>query len=525
MSAMDEDQQKAYDITTKAIDGLYDFGDRLIDQARLAGLTPLEKAQWLKGMGSIKGHGFDGVSLTLSDNRPATLAGIVAGKAAGWGMASLVSYAGLGALALVANPPGIAVVGITALAVGLGAWADYYIGGLTEKFVENHISDEQVEEIFSAVYTAIETENQRFWNDIGESADFFGNVGDAVAMKFEELATNIEQAIQAELQRIGGEIAQLASDSLAGAFDHGRAALAAVLSDDTPDGDDGDICDPLTVLEQLLADPATAIDRAFALFGEAGGTPSSIIGTHVASASGTFVSSQTFAVFPRDPLVIDLDGDGVELTPLAGSTTMFDTDGDGFAQRTAWVGPDDGLLVRDIDGDGRITQAAEVFGGGTGEATGFAVLAMLDGNGDGAITAADAAFASLRVWRDANGNGAADAGEMMSLDQAGITRIGVVATAVNQTVNGNRISATATVTLAGGATRTLAEAWLVSDQTTTTARPPEDSRPLYQVRVKPLATTIDIDGHPTAITPGMAVTVEIKTGRRRVIDYTCGAVL
>lgn len=51
------------------------------------------------------------------------------------------------------------------------------------------------------------------------------------------------------------------------------------------------------------------------------------------------------------------------------------------------------------------------------------------------------------------------------------------------------------------------------------------SRPLYQVRVKPLATTIDIDGHPTAITPGMAVTVEIKTGRRRVIDYLLDPVL
>ena len=56
-------------------------------------------------------------------------------------------------------------------------------------------------------------------------------------------------------------------------------------------------------------------------------------------------------------------------------------------------------------------------------------------------------------------------------------------------------------------------------------RPPEETRPLYQVRVRPLAATMAIDGHPTALTPGMAVTVEIRTGNRRVIDYLLDPVL
>jgi len=30
---------------------------------------------------------------------------------------------------------------------------------------------------------------------------------------------------------------------------------------------------------------------------------------------------------------------------------------------------------------------------------------------------------------------------------------------------------------------------------------------------------MDIEGHRQALTPGMAVTVEIKTGRRTIIDY------
>ncbi|SLN76724.1 hypothetical protein [Ruegeria meonggei] len=43
------------------------------------------------------------------------------------------------------------------------------------------------------------------------------------------------------------------------------------------------------------------------------------------------------------PLIIDLDGDGIELTPLDGSGVYFDLNVDGFAERTGWVGPDDGL--------------------------------------------------------------------------------------------------------------------------------------------------------------------------------------
>jgi len=54
---------------------------------------------------------------------------------------------------------------------------------------------------------------------------------------------------------------------------------------------------------------------------------------------------------PQDPLVIDLDGDGIELKSLQDSNVRFDLDGDGFAERTGWVGPDDGLLAVDSNGN------------------------------------------------------------------------------------------------------------------------------------------------------------------------------
>ena len=59
------------------------------------------------------------------------------------------------------------------------------------------------------------------------------------------------------------------------------------------------------------------------------------------------------------PLVIDLDGDGVEIKPLDRSTTTFDIDSDGYKERTAWVGADDGMLVIDLNGDSQITSRIE----------------------------------------------------------------------------------------------------------------------------------------------------------------------
>ncbi len=60
-------------------------------------------------------------------------------------------------------------------------------------------------------------------------------------------------------------------------------------------------------------------------------------------------------------LVIDLDGDGVETTTME-KGTHFDHDGNGFAERSGWIGKDDGLLVRDINGNGQIDNGTELFG-------------------------------------------------------------------------------------------------------------------------------------------------------------------
>lgn len=109
------------------------------------------------------------------------------------------------------------------------------------------------------------------------------------------------------------------------------------------------------------------------------------------------------------PLVLDLNGDGIELTSVNGATAFFDVGVDGFAEATGWVAADDGLLVLDVNGNGRIDNGSELFGDQTGHAHGFLALAQHDDNGDGVIDASDAVFGQLRIWQDLNQDGISQA--------------------------------------------------------------------------------------------------------------------
>jgi hypothetical protein len=60
-------------------------------------------------------------------------------------------------------------------------------------------------------------------------------------------------------------------------------------------------------------------------------------------------------------LVLDLDGDGIETTSQSQSGVHFDLDADYFAESTGWLSSDDGFLVIDRDGDGRIKAANENY--------------------------------------------------------------------------------------------------------------------------------------------------------------------
>ena len=144
------------------------------------------------------------------------------------------------------------------------------------------------------------------------------------------------------------------------------------------------------------------------------------------------------------PIILDLDNDGIETISLANGV-KFDIDNDGDIDLTGWVGADDGLLVRDINNDGIINDASELFGeetikeDGTKASDGYDALRELDSNEDGVINADDDAFSELKIWQDSNSDGITDEGELMGLKEANVSEISLGTITSNETSNGNVI--------------------------------------------------------------------------------------
>ncbi|MCB1783391.1 MAG: type I secretion C-terminal target domain-containing protein [Alphaproteobacteria bacterium] len=158
------------------------------------------------------------------------------------------------------------------------------------------------------------------------------------------------------------------------------------------------------------------------------------------------------------PLVLDLDGDGVELYTVGDYGTYFDLNGDGQATLTGWVEPDDGLLALDVNGNGFIDNIFELFGSGTTD--GFALLGAYDSNGDGVIGSSDSVFSNLLVWTDTNSDGISQASELHTLSELGIASISLDALRLaDQEISGNSITHEATYTLSDGTERQIVDAW------------------------------------------------------------------
>ena len=166
-----------------------------------------------------------------------------------------------------------------------------------------------------------------------------------------------------------------------------------------------------------------------------------------------------------DPLVFDLDGDGITTVSIDDSNAFFDLDNNGFAEKTSWVGAKEGLLAYDKNGDGIINGGNELFGdrtlmkdSKTLASSGFTALAEYDDNKDGKIDSNDAIYTLLRIWQDSDGDGIASASELKQLVDLGIVSIGLSYNNTGVADGANNIQVrTGTFTLADGSTRMTGE--------------------------------------------------------------------
>ncbi len=169
--------------------------------------------------------------------------------------------------------------------------------------------------------------------------------------------------------------------------------------------------------------------------------------------------TEEVTVQQSDPLVLDLDGDGVELT-RHDNGARFDIRGNGQAVNTAFVTGGDAFLAIDRNGNGRIDDGTELFGDQRGAANGFEALREFDSNGDGRIDRGDAGYNQLLLFRD-NGNGRTERGELITLAEAGVEAIDLTYRNVDEKASGgNRIAQIGRFERTNGAFGTAADALL-----------------------------------------------------------------
>ena len=154
-----------------------------------------------------------------------------------------------------------------------------------------------------------------------------------------------------------------------------------------------------------------------------------------------------------EPIVMDLNGDGVKTT-IAAQGINFDYNNDGFAEKIAWANIDDGVLVADLNNNGKIDNGTEVLTAET--------LADFDTNNDGIIDENDENFSALKVMK-------VD-GSLLSMEEAEIKSINTNVTATDiYDENGNNMFGEGTFTKTDGSVNSFGEYNLVTDFSNTQA--------------------------------------------------------
>ncbi|WP_134188229.1 S8 family serine peptidase [Methylosinus sp. sav-2] len=166
-----------------------------------------------------------------------------------------------------------------------------------------------------------------------------------------------------------------------------------------------------------------------------------------------------------DPLVLDLNGDGITLSDWVSNTVLFNVLGDGRLHQIGWAAGGDGILALDLNGNGVIDNITETISAQFDWVSfndSLDALASLAQPGAAAFSRAtsqinwrtgNSYFDDLRVWVDANEDGVTDAGELKTLDELGIASISLQGTGNHgETIADNDIVNRTSFTRANGTT-------------------------------------------------------------------------
>ncbi|MND30136.1 hypothetical protein D3C80_206630 [compost metagenome] len=158
-----------------------------------------------------------------------------------------------------------------------------------------------------------------------------------------------------------------------------------------------------------------------------------------------------------DPVVLDLDGDGIETIALSDSSSSF-LDPAGSVH--GWLSADDAFLFIDRNNDGVATNGSELFG--SSSERGFDALKRLDANNDSVLDQSDPMFASLRVWRDLDGNGVSSLEEVYTLDQLNIKSFNLAYVNEPYIDNGNFVADLSSYEMTDGSRKVMADVWFAA---------------------------------------------------------------
>lgn len=150
-----------------------------------------------------------------------------------------------------------------------------------------------------------------------------------------------------------------------------------------------------------------------------------------------------------EPIIFDLNGDGIHLSSASTSDVILNNNG--ALERTGWIDSSDGILTYGYSGEGAIEHKNFALTENVdGAKTDLDALQALAKQSGGILDGNNPIWDNLGMWQDGNHNGAMDKGEYQTLTQLGISSISLTQTGTAHLENGNVVYGNLSFTYADG---------------------------------------------------------------------------